>query len=365
MRAELRGRKMFPRRGGGERGIIFSARCARTRRIAVATVSAFHRSSLRSHERRESVVPRSLRPVAARASITSVPRRRARISPPFRLPRIRPRAFFKRACCREAEGHACGAGRPMFTSRSGRFRTRRACASSRLRAGCGADAKPLQRAQIRARMPSPAHDETSTCSARARKGACSPSSRGRRRAEVRGAADEVDPAVAQSFIGLRDREKKLDRPLQPSLPNSELDGGDRRKVRRRDHVGYAMRSHGFRLTSSAACSGCAWAWPLPREALHLVGFRIPGSCRQKNSLNRFEARYGCRCGRGTSFWLMTSTQPCEFEQASSSARSVSTSRSLDGSSSSSTCLGEHRLREVHPAALAADNVPSFFCCRAP
>src|SRR5207245_2168150 len=55
---------------------------------------------------------------------------------------------------------------------------------------------------------------------------------------VCGSADEVELAVAQRFIGLRDREKKLDRRLQPLLAEvAELDRGERRKIRRRDHVG--------------------------------------------------------------------------------------------------------------------------------
>ena len=53
-------------------------------------------------------------------------------------------------------------------------------------------------------------------------------------------------------------------------------------------------------------------------------------------------------------WQITSTQPANSSSASSSARSVSTSRSLDGSSSSSTLApGDQRLRQVQPAALAA------------
>src|SRR5439155_14267891 len=64
---------------------------------------------------------------------------------------------------------------------------------------------------------------------------------------VRSATDEVELAVAQSFISLRDREKKLDRRLQPLFAEvAEFDRGDRRKIRRRDHVGYGdAKRHGF------------------------------------------------------------------------------------------------------------------------
>ena len=62
-------------------------------------------------------------------------------------------------------------------------------------------------------------------------------------------------------------------------------------------------------------------------------------------------------------WLMTTAQPAKFSSASSSARSVSTSRSLVGSSSSSRLLPFFssfarwtRLRSP------PDSVPTFRCC---
>jgi hypothetical protein len=55
--------------------------------------------------------------------------------------------------------------------------------------------------------------------------------------------------------------------------------------------------------------------------------------------------------------LITSTQPANSSRASSSARRVSTSRSFDGSSSSSTLPPVHqRLRQVQAPALAAGEV---------
>ena len=53
-------------------------------------------------------------------------------------------------------------------------------------------------------------------------------------------------------------------------------------------------------------------------------------------------------------WLMTTAQPAKLSSASSSARSVSTSRSLVGSSSSSRLLPRlQQLRQMHAVALAA------------
>ena len=60
-------------------------------------------------------------------------------------------------------------------------------------------------------------------------------------------------------------------------------------------------------------------------------------------------------------WLITTTQPAKFRIASSRARSVSTSRSLVGSSSSSTLQPRRKqLGQVHAVALAAGEGADFF-----
>ena len=59
-------------------------------------------------------------------------------------------------------------------------------------------------------------------------------------------------------------------------------------------------------------------------------------------------------------WLITTTQPAKLRIASSSARSVSTSRSLVGSSSSSTLQPlPQQLGQVDAVALAAGEVADF------
>jgi hypothetical protein len=65
---------------------------------------------------------------------------------------------------------------------------------------------------------------------------------------MRRTADEIQLAVAQSFIGPRDREKKLDRRIETlSFEETEFHRRDRRKIRRRDHVGNGdAKWHGFR-----------------------------------------------------------------------------------------------------------------------
>ena len=62
--------------------------------------------------------------------------------------------------------------------------------------------------------------------------------RKRRQRRMRGAADEIDRAVAQRHVGLVDRKDQLDLDVEPFLlEESELRGGNRREVRIRDHVG--------------------------------------------------------------------------------------------------------------------------------
>jgi len=229
-------------------------------------------SSLRSHERRESVVREAFDPSPRRASITSVPRPpRKAISAPFVCPESS-RRLFKRACCREAEGHACGRrhGRgchlalrvdsdstSMRLSRL-RGRVRRRCEPFSARR-CARDAEVLRTTR----------NQYMFCEAR--KGACSPSSRGRRRAERGRRADEVDPAVAQSFIVfVTGKEARSSPPaLLAEVASSTAAIAGKYDAR---HVGYGdAKRTDFRTHSSAACSD---ALGLGRflARLHLVGF---------------------------------------------------------------------------------------------
>src|SRR6476660_8579847 len=71
---------------------------------------------------------------------------------------------------------------------------------------------------------------------------------------MRGAAHEVEPALAQLLVGLGDGEKKLDRGVDACLAEAaELHGGDRGEVRGRDEIRNrdAQAHCGF---SPAACT---------------------------------------------------------------------------------------------------------------
>ena len=68
-----------------------------------------------------------------------------------------------------------------------------------------------------------------------------------------------------------------------------------------------------------------------------------------------------RRSRNQRSWLMTTTQPAKLTIASSSARSVSTSRSFVGSSSSSTiAAAAEQLGQVDAVAFAAGENADFF-----
>ena len=166
-------------------------------------------------------MPRSLRPIAA----TRVDHERANAAAQsdFRCHAVRPeavhRTFFERICSRQAEGHACGRGHRRdahFLLRVDSGLDEHAPQAVRGAGRC-ADAKPLQGAQIAAPDAEvPAHDQEPVHVLRecAKQLATCPLAEGVERC-VRGAADEVEPAVAQGFIGSRDRKKELDRRLQP------------------------------------------------------------------------------------------------------------------------------------------------------
>ena len=95
----------------------------------------------------------------------------------------------------------------------------------------------------------------------------------------------------------------------------------------------------------------------PRRGASSCRLRTPGSCRRRRST--CESPSNARMcvamrSRNQRSCEITSTLPANSSSASSSARSVSTSRSFDGSSSSSTLPpAQQRLGQMQPAALAA------------
>ena len=118
------------------------------------------------------------------------------------------------------------------------------------RAGRRADAQALERAQLAAlRADVLAHDEepVHVLRERTKQPAPGPVAESVER-RVRGAAGEVEPALAQLFEGFRDRKDELDRGVEPLLfEETELDRRDRGKIRRRDHVGDGdAKGHGVR-----------------------------------------------------------------------------------------------------------------------
>ena len=102
-----------------------------------------------------------------------------------------------------------------------------------------------------------------------------------------------------------------------------------------------------------------------RAAVLLVGLEValePRDCESPSNASTCVATRS----RNQRSWEMTTAQPANASSASSSARSVSTSRSLVGSSSSSTLPPERRsLARCRRLRSPPESLPTFFCWSEP
>src|SRR5688572_1437308 len=91
---------------------------------------------------------------------------------------------------------------------------------------------------------------------------------------VRGAADEVELAVAQVLVGLGHRVEQLERRVDAFLlEEAELDRRDRREVRRRDQV----RDRDFHLIPAAWTASFHVAWSSLIACVNSAGVLHAGS----------------------------------------------------------------------------------------